>query len=202
MSSLAVRRGDTIPGRGFGITRKTFDQIEDYIRDNKASIDRVHFGIDKLAHAMGLIVVSEARRSSFGPIAPRFRSNPALAHRIPVQRITGEYYAGWYLRRIGNGRYVVGNETFQAYLIETGMYQQRRRPILKKAVIEMLKFIQTSRTADRFLDSVLAPRRDARGRFQSFDKRIVPFKMRAASADMPTRGATNPNIAGPKGRLP
>jgi hypothetical protein len=202
MSSVAFRRSGNLPGSGFGITRRTFDQIEDYIQDNKASVDRVKFGIDKLAHAMGLIVLSDARRSSFGPVAPRFRSNPALAHRIPVQRITGEYYAGWYLRKAGNGRYLVGNETFQAYLIETGMHQQRRRPILKMAVISMLKFIQTTRTADRFLDSVLAPRRNARGQFQSFDKRIIPFKMRAAAVDMPSRGAGNPHIRGPKGRIP
>ena len=186
--NLAAARGGVLPGSGFGISRKTFNQLEEFIRDNESSIEKVQFGIDKLVQLMAMVTVSEARKKSFGPVAARQRSNPALAGRIPVQRITGAYFAGWYIRRRGNGRWVVGNDAWEAYLIETGMYQTVRRPILKMSVISMLRFIQTTRTAERFMDDVLKPRRKG-GRFQSFQSRM-----------MGTR--TLGGMAGPKGVLP
>jgi hypothetical protein len=108
-----------------------------------------------------------------------------------VQRITGRYYAGWYVRRLGNARWIVSNNSVEAYLIESGMYQRVRRPILKMSTISMLRFIQTSRTADKFMDWVLAPRRNSRGQFQSFSNRIRPFL-----------ASSNENLAGPQGSLP
>lgn len=184
------------------ITRKTFDQLEDFIKDNKASVEKVHFGIDMLSRAMVMVTKGIAQEKSGGPVAPTKRSVPALANRIPVQRITGAYFAGWTIKRLRNGHWILYNDAVEAYLIEYGIYQRMRRPILKMAVIEMMRFIQTTRTAERFLDSVLAPRRNSRGQFQSFDKRIRPFKMANPPPDFAHRGSANPNIRGPSGRLP
>lgn len=181
--------GSSPPGTGFTISRKTFDKIDEYIQDNQASIQRSQFGIDTLVQGIVVLVRSNAMKRSFGPVAPGRRSSPALANRIPVQRITGTYYAGWYVRRIGQGRWAVGNSSFEAYLIETGMFQRTRRPILKMSVMQMLQFLQTTRVIEQFADSLIAPRRNAKGQFQS-------FKTRMRGTD------TLGGMSGPQGRLP
>lgn len=158
--------------RMFTIGRKTFEDIEDFIADNKASAEKAALGIDLLVRAMVLLTKGLAQQKSGGPIAPAHRSNPALANRIPVQQITGRYFAGWTQRKVANGVWVLYNDSVEAYLIETGMFQRVRRPILKMSLIGMLGVIQTTRTADRFLEWVLAPRRSAKGQFQSFGSRV------------------------------
>lgn len=173
----------------FSFSRRTFDQIEDFIVDNQASIEKANMGIDLLVRSMVLVIKGIAQQKSAGPVARRRRSNPALAYKIPVQRITGAYFAGWTQRRIGMGHWAVYNDTVEAYLIETGLYQRVRRPILKMSLIGMLRLLQTTRTGDRFLEWVLAPRRNARGQFQSFNKRLMGTQ-------------TLGGMAGPKGKLP
>lgn len=192
-------RADIRPA-GFGITLASIKSIEDFILDNKASRDKLHYGVDTLIRALASITLQEARNRSAGPVAPRHRSVAALAFKIPVQRITGAYYAGWTLRRVRNAHWMVYNDSHEAWLIEYGIHQRQRRPILKMSVVAMLKFIQTTRTAESFIDSVLAPRRSSKGRFQSFDRRVRPFLLNNAGVE--GRGAGNPNIAGPQGRLP
>lgn len=157
--------------------------------DVEGSIEKSNQGIELLVRAMVLVIKGLAQKKSGGPVAPRQRSNPALAFRIPVQRITGAYYAGWTQRRLGRGHWILYNDAVEAYFIETGMHMRVRRPILKMSLIGMLRFIQTTRTADRFMDWVLAPRRDARGRFQSFNSRVMG-------------SSTLGGMAGPMGRLP
>lgn len=173
----------------FGISLNTFRQLENFMDDVQGSKEKMTQGIDMLVRTMILVTKGIAQKKSGGPVAPRQRSVPALAHRIPVQRITGRYFAGWTQRKIGNGHWILYNDVAEAYLIETGLYQRIRRPILKLSVIGMLRFIQSTRTADRFMDYVLAPRRDPRGRFQSFGTRISGSSVLGG-------------MAGPSGKLP
>jgi hypothetical protein len=189
VSSFALRQEPFSGGGVVTISRKTFDQIEDYIADNIASVEKANFGIDLLVRSIVMTVRGAAQAKSAGPIAPRKRSVPILAGRIPVQRITGAYFAGWTIRRLGNGRWVVYNDSVEAWLIEYGLYQRVRRPILKMSVIAMLRLIQTTRTAERFMDWVIAPRRSAKGRFQSFQTRVMGTE-------------TLGGLSGPQGRLP
>lgn len=184
---------------GWGVTRRTFATLEEFIADMQGSKQKATQGLDLILHLITLTTKGFAQERSAGPVAPRQRSVPALAHRIPVQRISGAYFAGWTQRRIGPMHWLLYNDSVEAYLIEEGIYQRTRRPILKMSVIDMLRFLQTTRTGDRFLDYVLAPRRNAKGQFQSFNTRIRPFKMNMAPAG---RGANNPNISGPVGSLP
>lgn len=142
--------------------------------DNEASIVKAKAGMDVLVRLCILVTKAEAQKRSFGPVAPRRRSRPELAYKIPVQRITGHYFAGWTVRRTAGG-WMLYNDEIEAYLIETGMFQRVRRPILKMSVISMLRFIQTTKTADRFVDWIFAPRRSPNGQFQSFNRRIAPF---------------------------
>lgn len=181
--------GDIESMHGITISRKTFEEIENFIADNEASIEKVNAGIDLLVRSMVLVIKGIAQQKSGGPIAPRRRSNPALANRIPVQRITGMYFAGWTIRRVGAGHWAVYNDTTEAWLIEFGLHQRVRRPILKMSLIGMLGMIQTTRTAERFMDWVLAPRRSPKGQFQSFSTRLMGTQ-------------TLGGMAGPIGRLP
>jgi hypothetical protein len=205
----ATRFSPTAPGGGrfdapggFGITLASLRQIEDYIQDNRYSIEKAKYGMDTLIRVLINVVQMEARKRSQGPVAPRWRSVPAFAYKIPVQRITGRYYQGWTIRRVRNAHWMLYNDAHEAWLIEYGIYMRVRRPILKQSFMAMLQFIQTTRTGDLFVDWVLAPRRNAKGQFQSFERRIQPFKLMATAADVPNRGSRNPNIVGPTGRLP
>lgn len=189
------------PG-GFGITLASMRSIEDFIIDNQYSRDKLRYGMDVLVRTLINVVQAEARKRSAGPVAPRWRSVPAFAYKIPVQRITGRYYQGWTIRRVRNAHWMLYNDAYEAWLIEYGINMRVRRPILKQSFMAMMQFIQTTRTAEMFADWVMAPRRNAKGQFQSFERRIQPFKLMATAADLPGRGSRNPNIAGPQGRLP
>lgn len=158
------------------IGRKTFQDIENLIEDSKASIGKVNIGLNALVRTMAYTMKGYAQQQSGGPVAPGRRSNPALANRIPVQRITGAYFAGWQVKSVGKARYRMFNESKEAYLIETGLYQRTRRPILKMSVLNMLQLLQTTRTGDRFASWVMAPRRDSKGQFQSFGARTAMWR--------------------------
>lgn len=187
---LARAPGGTIPGWGF--TTQTFDEIEDFIDDMKDSLQRQRQGMDLLVRLMVLATKGYAQQFAMGPVAPRQRSVPALAHRIPVQRITGMYFAGWTQRRTGPTTWLLYNDSFEAHLIEFGIHMRTRRPILKMSIIEMLRFLQSTRTGDRLAEGMLGPRRGANGQFRSFENRVRAFKLSWAGI----------NVAGPQGRLP
>lgn len=185
------------------IGRGTFESIEQFIADNKYSAEKVQQGIDLLARGMVLVVKANAQAQAMGPVAPNRRSNPALAYRLPVQRITGEYFAGWTQKRLGQGHWLVYNDTREAFLIETGMFQKIRRPIAKMSLIKMLEMLQTTRTGERFIDWVIASRRNEKGQFRPFSERLGnEFKMSLTAIDLPERGVGNPSIAGPQAELP
>lgn len=175
--------------QSYGITRESFEQVETLIRQYEAGSARAMIGIDLLVRMMIMSVKSIAQEKSAGPVAPGRRSNPALAYRIPVQRITGRYFAGWTQRRLRPGTWILYNDAKEAVLIETGMYQRVRRPILKMSVIGMLRFIQTTRSAERWVGWVIGPQRNATGQFQSFQSRMM-------------NTSTLGGMAGPTGNLP
>lgn len=164
--------------RSFVVFEPDFDAIERFIQDNQYSKVKVSQGIDLLVRTMAYVVKGNAQARAAGPVAPRQRSVPALAYRIPVQRITGAYFAGWKVRRIGLAHWYVYNDSREAYLIETGMFMRVRRPILKLSLIDMLRMLDGTRTGARFLDWVIAPRSVSRGsggeyvNVASFEKRL------------------------------
>lgn len=176
------------PRAGATIIRPDFTAIENFIKANKESRARVAEGMDLLVRTMAYLVKGYAQQKSMGPVAPNKRSVPALAGRIPVQRITGAYFAGWQVRRVGQARYLITNSSKEAYLIETGLYQRTRRPILKMSLIAMLKFMEASRTEQRFLPSLIGFRRDASGKYAN-----VPIGQRLMGTD------TLGGMAGPRG---
>jgi hypothetical protein len=163
------------PGGTFAISRQSFVEVDKFIRDAEGDSIRTMEYTDLLVRMMAGAVKGFAQRMATGPIAPGGISSPALAFKIPVQRITGRYLAGWKMRRYGSGRWMVYNDDRAAFFIEEGIFRSPRRvrrPILRLAVISMLRMIQTTRVADQLVGSLLRPRRDAQGRFQSFKARM------------------------------
>lgn len=199
----------SIPTVGF--SRKTFENIENFIADNEASKEKVQQGIDLLVRAMVLAIKGFAQEKSGGPLAPRQRSVAALANRIPVQRITGRYYAGWTQRRLGHARWMVFNDAKEAWYVEYGIHQRVRRPVLKMSLIGMLGMLQTTRTGDRFMEWVLRPRRNSKGQFVPFGQRVGSGVLSEGHSYTETFGGSKSGkvasihrnvLAGPKSRLP
>lgn len=184
------------------ISRKTIRQLQNYIKMNNENKLKVRFGTDMLVRAMILMTRAAAQEESMGPIAPNKRSVPALAFKIPVQRITGRYFAGWRQKRLGNGHWMVYNDAKEAYLVEYGIYQRVRRPILKLAALDMLRFMATTRTAYKFQKSIMAPNRNAKGQFAGGFSFSNSFLLGLSTEPGSGRGMNNPNLAGPHGKLP
>ena len=153
------------PRAGAFITRAQITGLETFIKACEDSRSRMVVGMDMLVRSLAAIVVGYAQKRSMGPVAPGQRSVPALAYRIPVQRITGAYFAGWQIKRMGAARWLITNSSKEAYLIETGTFQRVRRPILKMSLISMLKFLENSRTEQRFLPSLIGFKRGAGGKY-------------------------------------
>lgn len=168
-----------------------FAAFERFISDNQESAAKASAGLDLIVRSMAMLVLAYARQRSAGPVAPRRRSNPALANKIPVQRITGAYYSGWKIQRLGIARWLVYNDSKEAMLIETGMFQRVRRPILKLSIISMLKYMEGTRTEQRFLASMVSPRRNAKGQYAA-----ISISQRLMGTD------TLGGMAGPTGKLP
>jgi len=154
-------RGSGSPGTGFKVTPESFNRIVRFMEQNEESVVKAREGMDLLVQLMAVFTRSEAMKKSQGPVAARRRSNPAMAYRIPVQRITGRYYASWYVRRAGSGRWRVGNDSFEAVLIENGIFQRVRRPILKMSVLSMLRYVQQTQVATKYMQSVINVRKSA-----------------------------------------
>lgn len=206
----ALRERGSMPT--FGFTPGTFNRLHNFIRDNEASKAKAEAGIDLMVRGMILVTKGIAQEKSGGPVAPGRRSRPELAGRIPVQRITGAYFAGWKVIRIRNGHWALRNDSIEAYLIEYGIFQKVRRPILKMSLIGMLRFMSASYAGHRFFNHVLAPRRTAGGQFTGkwdvgrggsllgADREYATFAGGASGG----RGVITPRnvMAGPQGRLP
>lgn len=161
-----------------------FKQLEDWYNDNLRSAEEMMFAIDRTMMGYAYVTVGAAQRRSAGPLDPRstntryiptghyfvgsqagsntparrvqtYTVHSPLAWKIPVRRITGAYYKGWYARRVAPGIWEVSNKSREAYYIEYGINHigtgavgpagQRvriRRPILKLSVLEALTFAQ------------------------------------------------------------
>jgi hypothetical protein len=183
------------PRAGAFISRAEITGLETFIKACEDSRERMSVGMDMLVRSLAAIVVGYAQQRSRGPVAPGQRSVPALAYRIPVQRITGAYFSGWRIKRLGAARWLVTNESQEAYLIETGTYMRVRRPILKMSLISMLRFLENSRTEQRLLPSLIGFKRDAGGRFAN-----LSVLERLAGTETASMG--NASLAGPAGDLP
>jgi hypothetical protein len=75
-------RGATMPNQ-FSISRKTFERLEDWIKDNEASSEKAKQGMDTLVRLCVLVVKAEAQKRTMGPVAP---ARPALESGLGISR--------------------------------------------------------------------------------------------------------------------
>lgn len=104
------------------------------------------------------------------------------AWKIPVRRITGNYFRGWKVKRLVPGVWALVNDSREAYFIEFGInwvgatgsisrkgakpylkYNRRvRRPIQKLSLMKTMRFIESTGVADKVWAATFAPFRPGR----------------------------------------
>src|SRR4030095_12401545 len=99
---VTFRRGQ-ITGVGVtqvGIGPETFEALENFIRWAEYTPRQMPVALDRLARIASYVCLGFAQKRSAGPYDPQ-KKNVNAAWRIPVRRITGRYYFGWKVRRMG-----------------------------------------------------------------------------------------------------
>jgi hypothetical protein len=128
------------------ISDETFTEIEEYVRWAEAVGSRrnFNFGMNALVMMMAYTNLGIAQRMSAGPVDPSM-TNVSAAWKIPVRRITEQYFMGWKVRRIANGIWQLYNDSREAYFIEFGIHisgARVRRPIRKLSLMKTLKVLE------------------------------------------------------------
>lgn len=160
----------------FQIDPSFFQQVREFIEDNRNSAKNFKFGMDAAVGLYAYTTLAEAQKRSAGPIDPQMRGTRLSGHRfignsngevrrqpiysstawkIPVRRISGAYFSGWYAKRISLGYWMVSNTSREAYFIEFGINHQGtglsdsagnrvriRRPILKLSVLAAYNYAE------------------------------------------------------------
>lgn len=138
-------------GTAIEISPSFFQELDEFIADNKANIESVHWATDKIIMGYAYSTVGFAQKRSAGLVDYQMK-NKAAAWLIPVRRITGAYWTGWYAERLAPSVWMVSNKSREAYYIEfginhtgtgkqsTGGKVRIRRPILKLSIMEAMAF--------------------------------------------------------------
>jgi len=134
----------TVPGVKFEITQESLRALEDYMAWAERIPRKQRQADDMLARFLSMMILGHAQKESFGPRHDPVRYAHPLSWMIPVPRITGRYYLGWKMRRIGWGRFIVTNTSREAFYIEFGLHRNPwtgersprrvRRPVMKRAL--------------------------------------------------------------------
>lgn len=180
----------TIPG-AYGISRQTFRELDDLIRSlrrgSRESVRAMDTAANLLAHTtQGLAMRSMSGRQYAGP----------SQFEIPVRIITGRSRAGWKVKKLGIGQWEVYNEERGAWMVEHGVVaggHGRRRPILRNAGSDTLRFVGYTRFGERIMADTFGNLRNNKGQFRNFEHRIRPFMLMYAG---------RAQMSGPTGRLP
>ena len=178
---------------GYGISRKTFNEIEELMRALDTG-SRQFAAVQNVAGELLAHTTLGFARQKYSGTATR----PADARRglgappwtIPVRRITGRTLKGWRVKRVGNG-WMTYNDERGAYMVEHGIARGGggiRRPILKMSVISTLRFMGRTKMGERIMHDTFGSLRNNRGQFQSTAARM--------------RGSNILGVTGPSGRLP
>lgn len=150
--------------------KETFDALEEAIRWAEIDTpDALRFFMDKLCLHMAVLNQGEARKLSAGPLDPGMK-NPNFAWRLPVRRISGDYLAGWKVKRKGKAFYILYNASREAYFIEYGINwlgegRRVRRPVRKLSLRRTMERMMTTHAFHRvWCDMYSSPKYRHRGR--------------------------------------
>jgi hypothetical protein len=151
-------------------TKETMDGIEAAIRWAEREVPQnMRRSMNELCFHMALVNQGIARKMSFGPFDPA-ENNPRLAWKIPVRRITGNYYLSWKVRSIRPGVWQLYNDSREAYFIEFGINwlgegRRVRRPVRKLSLRRTMEFMMTTQAYHRtWVDIYANPRTRHRGK--------------------------------------
>lgn len=149
------------PGAILKPTAETINGFEQLIRWAEVETPaRLRTEMNKLTRMMAIINQGEARLLSFGPSDP-FQTNSGAAWKLPVRRITGRYYLSWKVAKLGQARWMLYNDSREAYYIEFGISQvgwgsnrhvparRIRRPVRKLSLRRTLIMMQTTHAYHR-----------------------------------------------------
>lgn len=183
----------SVPG-GFGISRQSFDEVDNLIRSMQRGTREFTMVMDLAAQMLAKTSQGLVQQKYRGPTA-RARSGGADYERsswaLPVRRITGRTLAGWKVRRISTGAWELFNEERGAYMVEYGIVRGghgvARKP-LKLSAVATLRFIQRTRFGQRVMAETFGNLRTNKGHFRSFSARMA--------------GSNLMGVSGPSGDLP
>lgn len=136
-------------------------QVKNWMEDLDATSRRFQYQFGVLAQILARANQRFAREMSAGPIDPR-QENRHAAWKIPVRRITGFYYQGWFVRRVAPGIWQLYNPTREAYFIEYGIHTSERRvrrPIRKLSLIRTLRWADTVGVGKFVWEEIFGPLR-------------------------------------------
>lgn len=125
--------------------------------------------MNDLVYVMALTNQGEARRMSFGPYEPAGH-NTSLAWKLPVRRITQNYYLGWKVRQVKPAVWQLYNDSREAYFIEFGINwlghgRRVRRPVRKLSLRRTMEKMMATQAYHRVWCDIYAnPRTRHRGR--------------------------------------
>lgn len=169
MSEFAAYRRGTIMGQRTGaltLDGSTFEAIENYIQWSRRVPKKFPGAMNHLVRMMAMVHIGFAQQYSLGPMDAR-QQTPALAWKIPVRRISGRYFFGWKVRRVGLGVWQAYNDSREAFFIEFGIHRNPatgrvasrriRRPINKLAMQRTLRFLATTAVANRVWADIYYP---------------------------------------------
>ncbi len=167
-------------GQMFVISERTFKDIDDWIRAAEASGRNIRYGMNVLTMFAARTDQAFSQQMSRGPLDPR-EQNPGAAWKLPVRRISGRYYAGWKVKRLAPGAWIVYNDTREAYFIEYGINhvgstyvggrggrvyaknsRRVRRPVRKLALLKTLRAMDRANVGHRVWEGIFSPFRGPR----------------------------------------
>lgn len=172
------RRGITgrakgpLPSRmpGFHVDPRSILLWEQYAADFKENAEMFRFAVDKIAMIYALVALAGAQKRSLGPVDPGM-TRVAAAWKVPVRRISGDYFMGWTVEHMTLGIWALTNHSREAFYIEFGinhaattgavgpggMRVRIRRPIMKLACLEAINIVRATGAAQREVISAVMP---------------------------------------------
>lgn len=154
-------------------TKETFDAIEQAIRWAEVEVpSNMRKYMNELVFHMALVNQGEARKMSFGRLDPS-GIDSSSAWKIPVRRISQNYYLGWKVRQIKPAVWQLYNDSREAYFIEFGINwlggnRRVRRPIRKLSLRRTLEIMMTTSVYHRIWSDIYANPKYGRHRGRGF----------------------------------
>jgi hypothetical protein len=173
-----------------GISRGMIHDMDGLMEDLRFNQKQFRTAEDLLVRMLAMLHKGLAEQKSRGMVTPTGVGGAAWG--IPVRRISGAYYEGWKVRRIGPSMWMTYNDSREAFFIEFGINPRSsnavRRPILKMSSIATLRYIQRTRLIEKFAKATIGSTRNTRGQYRSFMSRMA--------------GSSLLGVVGPSGSLP